>query len=157
MVRLMVSRRDAIKMSDDEIKAFLDAGRDLQVASINADGTPHLVTMWYGMLDGEVAFWTYAKSQKVMNLRRDPRLSVLVATGEVYEQLKGVSIVGRGEIVDDPDKVLRYGELVYERYWGPLDDTVREGVRAMGSKRVVILVKPEKILSWDHSKLGGTY
>jgi hypothetical protein len=82
---------------------------------------------------------------------------VLVATGEVYEQLKGVSIVGRGEIVDDPDEVLRYGELVYERYWGPLDDTVREGVRAMGSKRVVILVKPEKILSWDHSKLGGTY
>jgi PPOX class probable F420-dependent enzyme len=156
-VRLVVSRRDAIKMSDDEIKAFLEAGRDLQVASINADGTPHLVTMWYGLLDGEVAFWTYAKSQKVMNLRRDPRLSVLVATGEVYEQLKGVSIVGRGEIVDDPDEVLRYGELVYERYWGPLDDTVREGVRAMGSKRVVILAKPEKILSWDHSKLGGAY
>jgi PPOX class probable F420-dependent enzyme len=153
----MASRRDAIKMSDEQIREFLDAGRDLQVASINADGTPHLVTMWYGMLDGEVAFWTYAKSQKVMNLRRDPRLSVLVATGEVYEQLKGVSIVGRGEIVDDPDEVLRYGELVYERYWGPLDDTVREGVRAMGSKRVVILVKPEKILSWDHSKLGGTY
>ena len=144
-------------MSDDEIRAFLEAGRDLQVASINADGTPHLVTMWFGLLDGEVAFWTYAKAQKVMNLRRDPRLSVLVATGEVYEQLKGVSIVGRGEIVDDPDEVLRYGELVYERYWGPLDDTVREGVRAMGSKRVVILVKPEKILSWDHSKLGGAY
>jgi PPOX class probable F420-dependent enzyme len=153
----MPSRRDAIKMSDEQIREFLEAGRDLQVASINADGTPHLVTMWYGMLDGEVAFWTYAKSQKVMNLRRDPRLSVLVATGEVYEQLKGVSIVGRGEIVDDPDEVLRYGELVYERYWGPLDDTVREGVRAMGSKRVVILVKPEKILSWDHSQLGGTY
>jgi len=153
----MASRRDAIKMSDDEIRSFLEAGRDLQVASINADGTPHLVTMWFGLLDGEVAFWTYAKSQKVMNLRRDPRLSVLVATGEVYEQLKGVSIVGRGEIVDDPDEVLRYGELVYERYWGPLDDTVREGVRAMGSKRVVILVKPEKVLSWDHSKLGGAY
>jgi PPOX class probable F420-dependent enzyme len=153
----MPSRRDAIKMSDDEIRAFLEAGRDLQVASINADGTPHLVTMWFGLLNGEVAFWTYAKAQKVMNLRRDPRLSVLVATGEVYEQLKGVSIVGRGEIVDDPDEVLRYGELVYERYWGPLDDTVREGVRAMGSKRVVILVKPEKILSWDHSKLGGAY
>jgi PPOX class probable F420-dependent enzyme len=153
----MASRRDAIKMSDAEIKAFLEAGRDLQVASINADGTPHLVTMWYGMLDGEVAFWTYAKSQKVLNLQRDPRLSVLVATGEVYEQLKGVSIVGRGQIVDDPDEVLRYGEVVYERYWGPLDDTVREGVRAMGSKRVVIRVKPEKVLSWDHSKLGGAY
>ena len=153
----MASRRDAIKMTDAEIRAFLEAGRDLQVASINADGTPHLVTMWCGMQDGEVAFWTYAKSQKIVNLRRDPRLSVLVATGDRYEQLKGVSIIGRAEIVDDPDEVLRYGEVVYERYWGPLDDTVRDGVRAMGAKRVVIRVKPEKILSWDHSKLGGAY
>ena len=153
----MAGRRDAIKMSDDEISAFLEAGRDLQVASINADGTPHLVTMWYAMQDGEIAFWTYGKSQKIINLRRDPRLSVLVATGEVYEQLKGVSIQGQAEIVDDPDDVLRYGEAVYERYWGPLNDTVREGVRAMGAKRVVIVVKPDKILSWDHSKLGGSY
>ena len=153
----MAGRRDAIKMSDDEISAFLEAGRDLQVASINADGTPHLVTMWYAMQDGEIAFWTYGKSQKILNLRRDPRLSVLVATGEVYEQLKGVSIQGQAEIVDDPDDVLRYGEAVYERYWGPLNDTVREGVRAMGAKRVVIVVKPDKILSWDHSKLGGSY
>ena len=144
-------------MSDDEISAFLEAGRDLQVASINADGTPHLVTMWYAMQDGEVAFWTYGKSQKIINLRRDPRLTVLVATGEVYEQLKGVSIQGQAEIVDDPDDVLRYGEAVYERYWGPLNDTVLEGVRAMGAKRVVIVVKPDKILSWDHSKLGGSY
>jgi PPOX class probable F420-dependent enzyme len=153
----MPSRRDAIKMSDDEISSFLEAGRDLQVASINADGTPHLVTMWYAMQDGEIAFWTYGKSQKIINLRRDPRLTVLVATGEVYEQLKGVSIQGHAEIVDDPDDVLRYGEAVYERYWGPLNDTVREGVRAMGAKRVVIVVKPDKILSWDHSKLGGAY
>jgi PPOX class probable F420-dependent enzyme len=153
----MASRRDAIKMTDEEIRAFLEAGRDLQVASINADGTPHLVTMWYGMQDGEIAFWTYAKSQKIVNLRRDPRLSVVVATGDRYEQLKGVSIIGRAEIVDDPDEVHRYGELVYERYWGPLDDTVRGGVRAMGAKRVVIRVKPEKTLSWDHSKLGGAY
>jgi PPOX class probable F420-dependent enzyme len=153
----VAGRRDAIKMSDEEMSAFLEAGRDLQVASINPDGTPHLVTMWYAVRDGEIAFWTYGKSQKIMNLRRDPRLSVLVATGEVYEQLKGVSIQGQAEIVDDPDDVLRYGEAVYERYWGPLNDTVREGVRAMGAKRVVIVVKPEKILSWDHSKLGGAY
>jgi hypothetical protein len=113
--------------------------------------------MWYAMQDGEIAFWTYGKSQKIINLRRDPRLTVLVATGEVYEQLKGVSIQGQAEIVDDPDDVLRYGEAVYERYWGPLNDTVREGVRAMGAKRVVIVVKPDKILSWDHSKLGGSY
>ena len=153
----MASRRDAIKMSDDEVRAFLAAGRDLQVASINADGTPHLVTMWYVVRDGEIAFWTYAKSQKVVNLRRDPRLTVLVATGDVYEQLKGVSITGRAELVEDPDDVLRYGEAVYERYWGELNDTAREGVRAMGTKRVVIVVKPEKVTSWDHSKLAGAY
>jgi PPOX class probable F420-dependent enzyme len=153
----MPGRRDAIKMSDDEMRAFLEAGRDLQVASINADGTPHLVTMWYVVRDGEIAFWTYAKSQKVVNLRRDPRLTVLVAAGEVYEQLKGVSISGRAELVEDPDDVMRYGEAVYERYWGPLNDTAREGVRAMGSKRVVIVVKPERVMSWDHSKLGGAY
>jgi PPOX class probable F420-dependent enzyme len=153
----MAGRRDAIKMSDEEIREFLEAGRDLQVASINADGTPHLVTMWYAVRDGEIAFWTYGKSQKVVNLRRDPRLTVLVAAGDVYEQLKGVSIAGRAQLVEDPDEVLRYGEAVYERYWGPLNDTVREGVRAMGAKRVVIVVKPEKVLSWDHSKLAGAY
>jgi PPOX class probable F420-dependent enzyme len=153
----MPGRRDAIKMSDEQIRAFLEAGRDLQVASINADGTAHLVTMWYGMHDGEIAFWTYGKSQKVVNLRRDPRLSVLVATGDRYETLKGVSISGRAEIVDDPEEVLRYGEAVYERYWGPINDAARDGVRAMGAKRVVIVVKPEKTLSWDHGKLGGAY
>lgn len=145
-------------MTDEEIEAFLEAGRDLQVASINADGTPHLVTMWYAVHDGEVAFWTYAKSQKIVNLRRDPRITVLVATGDKYEELKGVSISGRAELVEDRDEVVRYGEAVYERYWGPLDnDAVREGVRTMGAKRVVVVVKSEKIVSWDHSKLGGNY
>lgn len=153
-----MSRRDNIKMSDAELRAFLEAGRDLQVASINADGTPHLVTMWYAVRDGELAFWTYAKSQKIVNLQRDPRLSVLVATGDRYDELRGVSITGRAEIVDDPEQVVRYGEDVYLRYWGPIEnDAVREGVRRMGSKRVVVVVKPEKIVSWDHSKLGGAY
>lgn len=145
-------------MTNEEAQAFLEAGRDLQVASINADGTPHLVTMWYAVRAGEIAFWTYGKSQKIVNLRRDPRLTVLVATGDKYEELKGVSISGHAELVEDRDEVVSYGEAVYERYWGPLDnDTVREGVRAMGAKRVVVVVKPEKVMSWDHSKLGGTY
>ena len=153
-----MSRRDQIRMTDDEARAFLEEGRDLQVASLNDDGTPHLVTMWYAVMDGEIAFWTYAKSQKIVNLRRDPRVAVLVATGDKYEELKGVSINGRAELVEDRDEVIRYGEAVYERYWGPLDnDAVREGVRTMGAKRVVVVVKPEKVTTWDHSKLAGAY
>ena len=145
-------------MTPDEMRTFLDEGRDLQVASINADGTPHLVTMWY-LRDGEdLLFWTYAKSQKVVNVRRDPRATVLVATGEKYEELKGVSITGSTTVVDDLDEVLAFGEKVYEKYWGPIDnDLVREGVRTMGAKRVVIRVSPLKTTSWDHSKLAGVY
>ena len=145
-------------MTPDEMRTFLDEGRDLQVASINADGTPHLVTMWY-LRDGEdLLFWTYAKSQKVVNVRRDPRATVLVATGEKYEELKGVSITGSTTVVDDLDEVLAFGEKVYEKYWGPIDnDLVRDGVRMMGAKRVVIRVTPVKTTSWDHSKLAGVY
>ncbi len=145
-------------MTPDEMHAFLDAGRDLQVASINADGTPHLVTMWY-LRDGEdLCFWTYAKSQKVVNVRRDSRITVLVATGEAYEELRGVSINGTATVEDDLDSVLAFGEQVYEKYWGPIDnDMVREGVRVMGAKRVVIRVSPVKTTSWDHSKLSGVY
>jgi PPOX class probable F420-dependent enzyme len=153
-----MSRRDQILMTPDELRSFLDDGRDLQVASINADGTPHLVTMWYLREGDDLLFWTYAKSQKVVNVRRDPRATVLVATGEKYEELKGVSITGSTTVVDDLDAVLAFGEKVYEKYWGPIDnDLVRDGVRMMGAKRVVIRVTPVKTTSWDHSKLGGTY
>ncbi len=153
-----MSRRDQIKMTDDEQRTFLDEGQDLQVASINADGTPHLVTMWY-LVDGDdLCFWTYGKSQKIVNLRRDPRITVLVATGEKYEELRGVSVTGRAELVEDLDEVLRFGEEVYEKYWGPIDnDLVREGVRMMGAKRVLVRVKAEKTVTWDHSKLAGVY
>ena len=145
-------------MTPDEMNTFLDVGRDLQVASINADGTPHLVTMWYLRDGDDLCFWTYAKSQKVVNVRRDPRTTVLVATGEDYEELRGVSINGTATVEDDLERVLAFGEKVYEKYWGPIDnDMVREGVRVMGAKRVVIRVSPVKTTSWDHSKLSGVY
>lgn len=140
------------------MRAFLDAGRDLQVASLNADGTPHLVTMWYLRDGDDLCFWTYSKSQKVVNVRRDPRITVLVATGEAYEELRGVSINGTATVEEDLDAVLAFGEKVYEKHWGPIDnDMVREGVRVMGAKRVVIRVSPIKTTSWDHSKLSGAY
>jgi len=153
-----MSRRDQILMTPDEMHAFLDAGRDLQVASLNADGTPHLVTMWYLRDGDDLCFWTYSKSQKVVNVRRDPRITVLVATGEAYEELRGVSINGTATVEEDLERVLAFGEKVYEKHWGPIDnDMVREGVHVMGAKRVVIRVSPIKTTSWDHSKLSGAY
>ena len=154
----MAGRRDQIVMSPEEVEAFLDAQRTLQVASINRDGTPHLVAMWYARYRGELTFWTYAKSQKVMNIRRDPRLTVMVESGDTYDQLQGVTIYGRARIIEDLDEVFAFGDMVYERYWGPIDsDAVREGVRAMGRKRVLIVVERDKTVSWDHTKLGGRY
>ncbi len=153
-----MSRRDQIRMTDAEISAFLDQQRSLQVASINKDGTPHLVTMWYGFVDGNIVFWTYAKSQKVANLRRDPRISCLVESGLTYEELKGVSITGRGELSDDREFVLQVGAAVLPRYnVVEIDDGVREVLQRMGAKRVAITIHPSKIVSWDHAKLGGVY
>jgi PPOX class probable F420-dependent enzyme len=154
----MASKRDRIKMTHDEMVAFIDEQRTLQVASIDHDGAPHLVAMWFTTWDNKLAFWTYEKSQKVVNLRRDPRITVMLESGQKYEELRGVMIKGHATIVEDRDEVLRFGEEVYERYWGPIEhDAVREGVRVMGAKRVVIVVEPDKVTSWDHSKLGGTY
>jgi PPOX class probable F420-dependent enzyme len=154
-----MSRRDQITMTEAETQAFLEAGRDLQVASLNADGTPHLVTMWYEVEGGDVCFWTYGKSQKVVNLRRDPRLTVLVATGAVYEELRGVSIAGTAEIVEPgTPEVLTFGLRLFEKYWGPADDDlVKAGVEAQAQKRVLIRVKPTNTVTWDHSKLAGAY
>ncbi|MEZ5171860.1 MAG: PPOX class F420-dependent oxidoreductase [Acidimicrobiia bacterium] len=153
-----MTRRDEIRMSDDEVAAILDERRTLQVASINADGSPHLVPMWFVVIDGAPAFWTYSKSQKIVNLRRDPRITVMVEAGDAYEELRGVSISGRAEIIDDIDEVLAIGERIYVRYWGPItDDTVRESVRTMGAKRSVVVVRPDETVSWDHRKLGGGY
>jgi general stress protein 26 len=114
--------------------------------------------MWYLVDNGDLCFWTYGKSQKIVNLRRDPRITVLVATGEKYEELRGVSVAGHAELVEDLDEVFRFGEAVYERYWGPIEnDVVRDGVHMMGAKRVLVRVKAEKTVTWDHSKLAGVY
>ena len=115
--------------------------------------------MWYE-LDGDddLCFWTYGKSQKVVNLRRDPRLSVLVATGDVYEELRGVSITGHAEIVESAPEVFAFGLTLFPCYWGPAEDElVRAGIEAQATKRVVIRVKADKTVTWDHAKLAGVY
>jgi PPOX class probable F420-dependent enzyme len=152
-----MNRRDLIRMNDEEIRAFLEEQRTVQVASIDHDGWPHLVAMWYRLINDEVVFWTYAKSQKAVNLRRDDRLTCLVEAGERYDELRGVQIKGRAIISDDRETVQRIGEAIWERYTGSLNDNTRQMVAAQAAKRVVVFVKPVEIVSWDHRKLGGGY
>ena len=152
-----MSRRDKIRMNDEEIRAFLEEQRILQVATIDHDGWPHLVAMWYVLLNDQIVFWTYARSQKALNLRRDARLTCLVETGERYDELRGVQIKGRASINDDRATVQRIGEAIWERYAGPLNENTRQMVAAQAAKRVVVFVQPVEIASWDHRKLGGGY
>jgi PPOX class probable F420-dependent enzyme len=152
-----MSRRKLITMTDEEMQAFLQDERTLQVATIGADGYPHLVAMWYVLLDHQIAFWTYARSQKAVNLRRDPRLTCLVEAGQRYEELRGVQIKGQATLLDDRATVQQYGELIMERYTGPLNTSTRPMVIAQAAKRIVVVVNPIAIVSWDHRKLGGVY
>lgn len=161
-----MSRRDQIKMTDGEIEELLAGRHVMNVATIGKDGRPHLVAMWYGFIDARgaggprsqaPAWWTYGKSQKVLNLRRDPRITCLVETGDTYDQLRGVELIGTGTILEDRDDVMTVGRSVFERYTGPWSDAAEGGVAAAGAKRVAVRIDIEQVVSWDHSKLGGTY
>lgn len=152
-----MSRREQIRMTDEEVAAFLRGRHTMNVATLGPDGQPHLVAMWYGFLDGAPAFWTYRTSQKVQNLRRDPRVTCLVEEGESYDELQGVELVGTGVVLDDHDSVMAVGRSVYERYTGPFSGTALPGLEQMGAKRVAVRIDVRKVVSWDHSKLGGAY
>lgn len=151
-----MSRRDQIRMTDDEVEAFLAERHVMNVASLQKDGRPHLVAMWYGFLDGKPAFWTYGRSQKIVNLRRDPRITCLVEDGEAYEELRGVELVGTATLVDD-DRRFDIGRSVMERYTGPLTGDVQPILELVGAKRVGVVIDVESAVTWDHRKLGGTY
>ena len=152
-----MSRRDVIRMTDDEVRAYLHERRVLNVATIGPRDRIHLVAMWYGFLGDDIAFWTYAKSQKVLNVRRDPRITGLVESGDTYDQLRGVELVGTGVVIEDRDLVQAVGESVWERYTGPVDDAARQAVASVGAKRLVVRMDVDRIVSWDHRKLGGRY
>jgi PPOX class probable F420-dependent enzyme len=149
------NERSKIVMDDDEIAAFIEHSRTATMATLGADGRPHLVAMWYAVLDGDIWFETKAKSQKAVNLRRDPTVTVMIEDGHTYDTLRGVSIDGRAEIVDsDPDLLLRVGISVWERYTGPYTDDMRPFVDQMMNNRVAVRVVPSRQRSWDHRKLG---
>lgn len=153
-----MSRRELIRMTDDEVQEFLQGRQTLNVATFNHDGTIHLVAMWYGFMDGDIVFETFAKSQKVQNLRRDTRITVLMEAGDQYEELRGVEIVGTAEIIEDPVQVTAVARDVLVRYHdiqGEAD--IAAAAELMANKRVGVRIRPERVVSWDHRKLGGTY
>ncbi len=147
-----MSRRDQIRMTDEEIAAYLAEPHLCTIGTIGPGGTIHMVAMNYGFLDGAPAFWTYQKAQKTLNLQRNPTISMLVDSGRKYSELKGVSIQGRGELITDVDSVLKLADSMGERY-----GRLAEDARASAPKRAVVKVVADKIISWDHGKLGGTY
>jgi len=154
----MANRRDQIRMTEEEIWKFVEERKSLQVATLNRDGTPHLTTLWFAVVDGEITFETFSKSQKIVNLRRDPRIAVLLEAGSDYSELRGVSFNGTALLHSDPEVVHRYAFAVMRRNQPDLpEDTLEAVARDMSTKRTVVVVKPEKIVTWDHRKLGGSY
>lgn len=147
-----ISKRDRITMSESEVAAFLAGARTLNVATLSQDGAIHLVAMWFVMHGTSPVFWTYGKSQKVRNLTRDPRLSVLAEDGDTYDDLRGVQITGTAEVVADPDRVLRIGAELTAKYAGR--EHGGDLVRA-AAKRVAVIVHPARTVSWDHRKLAA--
>lgn len=150
------NQRNQITMTDDEIATFLEQTRTATMATIGPDGQPHLVAMWYGLIDGKVYFETKAKSQKAVNLKRDPRITVSFEAGLSYDQLRGVAIEGTTTIIDDTEDPEYWAAAVsvFERYNGPYNDEMKPFVEIMMNKRVVVRVDPERVRSWDHRKLN---
>ena len=137
---------------------FIASQKSLQVATINKDGTPHLSTLWFDVVNGEIVFETFTKSQKIKNLQRDNRISCLLEDGLVYEKLRGVQINGVAELVDSPDQVHQLAKGVMARNNPEIpSEALDEVAKAMSVKRTAVVVKATKVVSWDHHKLGGTY
>jgi PPOX class probable F420-dependent enzyme len=156
--------RADISMTPEEMAAFLEGGHTIVVATVGRDGVPHLAPMWYVMEAGMVVFRSFTKSQKILNLQRDSRVTVLLETGEKYEELKGVMIRGKARLVDDPAYTLGiYGRLAGKYAMVGDAPVVLEGEAleaAFGRfapKNTSVMVEPERVASWDHTKLGGRY
>lgn len=154
----MPSRRGSIALTEAEQEAFINEGWTLQVASNGHNGFPHLVAMWYVVVDGKVCFTTFGKSQKIVNLRRDPKITCMLESGRGYAELRGLVIDGNAELVEDNAFTAKVMGLVGSKYNGiPVPTETPEAALKAASKRVVVRVNPVSIYSWDHSKLAGRY
>jgi PPOX class probable F420-dependent enzyme len=151
----MPNVRDQIRLTDDEAREYLASSRTVIVGTINHDGYPHLVPMWYSVLDGLVHMHTYRSSQKVRNVEREPRGSILVEDGTEYDKLRGLFIRGRFEIIDDQELCYRIAIASAMKYQGLSEDTAGAALRYYIRKRVALVFHPEKTSSWDHRKTAA--
>lgn len=144
-------------MAPEEQRAFLDRTKTLALCTLDREGYPHAVAMWFCVIDGMVHMTTFRKSQKVLNLLRHPKATLLAEEGTVYSELRGLMIRARGEVVDNLELCTEVLGKIHVRYGGVNDPSLGDALRAQASKRVVLRFHPERTSSWDHSKLGGVY
>jgi hypothetical protein len=160
-----VSRRDLIKMTDEEVAAFLDEQRVMTCATNGQDGWPHLMPLWYvlhpepgGGTVPQLRGWTYAVSQKVRNLERDPRATVQIETGDEYSELRGVMFKAEVELIRELEPTARIGAELGHRYGGAdLTPELEQAMQAQAAKRVGLVFHVRETATWDHRKLGGVY
>jgi PPOX class probable F420-dependent enzyme len=156
----MPSRRDQIKLTAGEQRELIETERVVVVSSLGPRGWPHVMPLWYVPRDGEIWIWTYAKSQKVRNLERDPRATLLIETGVEYVELRGVQIEAEAEIIRDLDRIVNYAKEMTIRYSegiSSVEGDAAAALQAQAPKRVAIRFQPKRVASWDHRKLGGSY
>ncbi len=154
----MASRRDLIRMTEEELQALLAEERTVTCATVGPNGRPHLMPLWYVPEGRNMLAWTFAKSQKARNLERDPRATLQVEAGEEYGELRGAMLECDVELERDPERVARLGLQLMRRYSaGASDEDLEAGVRAQAPKRVGMRFTPTRVVSWDHRKLGDTY
>lgn len=156
----MSSRRDQITLSPEEQLELLDDERVVIATTIGPRGWPHSMPLWFTVRDREIWAWTFAKSQKVKNLERDDRCTLLVEAGEEYSELRGIQIEARAEIIRDHERVLDFAKELTLRY-APgiesIDGDAAAALAAQAPKRVALHFHPVRTATWDHRKLGGTY
>ena len=147
--------RDLLRMSDDEVDTYLRAGSVCRIATVDATGAPHVVPVAFVLLDGAVTFWSDPASQKVVNVRRDPRVACVVDGGSEMADLRGVEVRGEARVVDDPALSVRVADLFAERVPEAFREAARAGLHELAAQRVVVVLTPTAIASWDHRKLAG--
>lgn len=155
-----MSRREQIKMTPDEVSDYLAAGRAATIATIGPKGRPHVVPVFYVPAEVGIATWTYGSSQKVANLRRLPQATVLVESGETYEELKGVSMECDVRIIEDTETIVQIGTDLLVKMSHGADEVITAAtqfVRKQAEKRVGLVFEPTRVVSWDHTKLDGAY